>query len=379
MGAFKNWFRARHLRLRRDFRAAASRSFAALVRGRDAAGSLPDPATIGTVLVVRLNGRMGNTLFMTPMLTAIHEILPDASIDVLTMYPDAGDLLRGLPGIRKIITLPHKAWWNLGNVAGALRSLRATDYDLVIDPAFNSAGDRVAMLLCRARHRLGFGSDEQWLSLDFAASLPPDVRHEALRPLALLQQAFGWPMPPGGARLRVANGTDEVAAGARLLAERLRAAGHEPGPGTTVIGFFTAARGKKDLGPQWWREFWTEYLALRPETVAIEVLPTAAQPAIDERFATVHCPSPRMLAATLAGVDWFFSADTGPMHLASAAGVPTVALFDSTNPAAFGPLKPEDVALRIAGLGPREVAAACASRVAGPPLAPPRPASGPGA
>lgn len=365
MGAFKNRFRTRHLRLRRNVRAAASRAFAALVRGRDAGSSLPDPATIRTVLVVRLNGRMGNTLFLTPMLAAIHDILPGASIDVLTMYPDADDLLRGLPGIRKVITLRHKVWRNPRNVAGALRSLRSSDYDLVIDPAFNSVGDRIAMLLCRARHRLGFGGDEQWLRLDFAASLPPDVRHEALRPLALLQQAFGCTIPSGKERLRVANGTDELAAGARLLAERLRAAGREPGTGSPVIGFFAAARGKKDLGPQWWREFWTAYLALRPETVAMEVLPTATQPAIDERFATLHCPSPRMLAATLSGVDWFFSADTGPMHLASAAGVPTVALFDSTNPAAFGPLKPEDVALRIAGLGPREVAAACVERVAG--------------
>jgi len=94
------------------------------------------------------------------------------------------------------------------------------------------------------------------------------------------------------------------------------------------------------------------------------VLPTATHPAIDAGFASVHCASPRMLAATIASADRFFSADTGPMHLASAAGVATIAFFDQTNPAAFGPIKPQDTVLQIGGKSPREVAEACASIVA---------------
>ena len=365
MAGLRDAFREREKRLRRSVRAALNRILAGLGRDRGPARPQLDAASIRQVLVVRVNGRMGNTLFMTPLLAALHETLPQAAIDVFVSYPEAGEVLRGLPGLRNVMTLPHKGWWHLGASLRMLSVYRATEYDLAIDPAPNSMSGRLALLLCRARWRLGFRSDGQWLRLDYAADLPPEVRHEALRPLALLQQAFGYAVVPGAARLRVANDPDELAAGARLVASRRGAAARGEAPGATVIGFFASARGKKDLGAQWWRQFWQAYLALRPATSPLEVLPTAHHPPIDPGFATVHCPSPRLLAATIAHVDWFFSADTGPMHLASAAGVPTVAFFSRTNPAAFGPIKPNDTVLRIEGMTPQAVAEACAGIVAG--------------
>jgi ADP-heptose:LPS heptosyltransferase len=90
------------------------------------------------------------------------------------------------------------------------------------------------------------------------------------------------------------------------------------------------------------------------------VLPSANHPPVNPDFANVHCPSPRQLEATISHADAFFSADTGPMHLASAAGVPTIAFFERTNPAKFGPIKPEDTVLMIGGMTPRQVAEACA-------------------
>jgi ADP-heptose:LPS heptosyltransferase len=273
-------------------------------------------------------------------------------------------VLTGLPGLRNVMTLPHMDWWGLRASLRTLKAYRSRQYDLVIDPVPNSSGGRVALLLCRARWRLGFTDDQQWLRLDYAAELPPGVRHEALRPLALMQQAFGYPIVPGAPRLRVANSPDEFAAGARLVGERLALSVRKAAPDWPTIGFFASARGKKDLGPGWWREFWEAYLDSRPATAPLEVLPTADHPPVNPDFATVHCQSPRMLAATIAHVDGFFSADTGPMHLASAAGVPTIAFFDRTNPAAFGPIKPQDTVLKITGMTPRQVAEACAGIVA---------------
>jgi heptosyltransferase III len=328
-----------------------------------------DPASILQVMVVRVNGRMGNTLFLTPLLTAIHELLPGAQIDVFVTYPDARDILRGMPGLRDVITLPHKGWWHLGDSMAMLKACRAHRYDLVIDPARSSAGGRVLLSLLRARWRLGFGGEDQWLRLDYAANYDRCDRHEALRPLGLLQQAFGYALVPGKARLRIANSDDELAAGARLLAERLALAARQSRPGSPVIGFFASARGRKDLGPDWWRAFWQAYLELQPDTVPVEVLPTANHPPIDPRFATLHCPSPRMLAATMSHVDVFFSADTGPMHLASAAGMPTIAFFNRTDPAAFGPIKPDDTVLHVEKMTPREVAATCVRLVASRPVA----------
>ena len=359
-GAFTTWEK----RLRSSARAAVGKALAALRSDRGPARMQMDPAAIRQVLVVRMNGRMGNTLFMTPLLTGLHAVLPHAQIDVLVRYPDAADVLRGLPGLRSVITLPHKGWWNGRALARTIGACRATRYDLVIDPVPNSSGGRLATLLSNARWRLGFGDRDQWLRLDFAAELPAGLRHEALRPLALLQQAFGYEVSPGQARLRVANDAAELEAGARLFEQRLDLAYPPPRTGRPVIGFFASARGPKDLGPKWWHDFWQAYRQLQPDPLPIEVLPAAAHPPVDARIATVHCPSPRMLAATISHADWFFSADTGPMHLASAAGVATIAFFDQTNPAAFGPIKPRDTVLRIGGKSPQEVAQDCASIVA---------------
>jgi ADP-heptose:LPS heptosyltransferase len=269
-----------------------------------------------------------------------------------------------MPGLRDVITLPHKGWWRLGDLMAMLKACRAHRYDLVIDPASSSAGGRLMLSLLRARWRLGFGGEDQWLRLDYAADYDRCDRHEALRPLGMLQQAFGYAIVPGKPRLRVANSAEELAEGASLLAERLALAERQSRPGSPLIGFFASARGKKDLGPEWWRAFWQAYLALQPDTVPVEVLPTANHPPIDPRFATLHCPSPRMLAATISNVDMFFSADTGPMHLASAAGTPTIAFFSRTDPAAYRPIKPDDTVLQIEKMTPSEVAAACASLVA---------------
>lgn len=360
MAEFRNSVVAFQKRARRRARVAMSRALASLRGRRRNDRAHLDPAAIHSVLIARTNGRMGNTLFLTPLLGAIHQVLPHAAIDVFVRYPDAADVLRGLPGLRNVITMPHLDWWDLRTSIRALRDYRSRRYDLVIDPVPNSSGGRIALLLARARWRLGFTGERQWLRLDYAAEVPAGVRHEALRPLALMQQAFGYEVVPGAARLRVASSPAELAEGARLMAQRMGEAARQVEPGGMTIGFFASARGKKDLGSQWWREFWQAYLELRPQTAPLEVLPAANHPPVNPDFANVHCPSPRQLEATISHADGFFSADTGPMHLASAAGVPTIAFFERTNPAKFGPIKPEDTVLKIGGMTPRQVAEACA-------------------
>jgi heptosyltransferase-1 len=41
----------------------------------------------------------------------------------------------------------------------------------------------------------------------------------------------------------------------------------------------------------------------------------------------------------------FVSGDTGPLHLAAAAGAPIVSVFGPTNPARNGPIAAEDIAV----------------------------------
>ena len=66
------------------------------------------------------------------------------------------------------------------------------------------------------------------------------------------------------------------------------------------------------------------------------------------------------LVDTLTGVSGFVGHDSGPTHLAAMLGLPTLALFGPTDPAAWSPLGPRVTVLRhqpLASLDPADVAA----------------------
>ena len=345
-------------KLRRAARQHGGRLLAALV-GRQPANPPLDAASLRRIVVVRMNGRMGNTLFLTPLLTAISHALPAATIDLVVLYPEAAELLRGLPGVDRVMVLPHKGWWRLRRSLATLRAIRRECYDLAIDPSPDSLGGRLALMFCRARCRLGFGGRNQWASLTHAVDVPPDAVHEALRPLALLDLL---PQPPGPrpqARLRLALGASELEAGRERIETSLAACALERHPRQPVIGFFAYARGNKSLGAEWWQRFWRRFLELEPGAIPLEVLPSAGCPPLLQARPALHLASPRQLAATMASMRLFVSADTGPMHLASATRVPVVALFGPTDPERFGPLKPEDTVMILEGRSPEEIAETC--------------------
>ena len=58
----------------------------------------------------------------------------------------------------------------------------------------------------------------------------------------------------------------------------------------------------------------------------------------------------------MAATRMLISADAGPMHLASSTAVPTVALFRATNPALYGPLKPDDLVINVTQCPPHRAA-----------------------
>ncbi|MEJ0008488.1 MAG: hypothetical protein WDM77_19530 [Steroidobacteraceae bacterium] len=65
--------------------------------GRDRAATRLDSAQIHSVLIGRINGRLGNTLFLTPMIERVHALLPQSRIDLALSYPHAPALLAGMP------------------------------------------------------------------------------------------------------------------------------------------------------------------------------------------------------------------------------------------------------------------------------------------
>ena len=63
--------------------------------------------------------------------------------------------------------------------------------------------------------------------------------------------------------------------------------------------------------------------------------------------------------AAIATTRMFVSADTGPMHLASATPVPTVGLFQTSDPTLYGPLKQQDLVVDVRDCPPWLAAQKC--------------------
>ena len=312
---------------------------------------------VSTILICRINGRIGNTLFLTPLIRYLHQLLPAAAIDLALAYPAAAELLRGLPGVRRIIVFPHRQPYRIGRYLAALRSLRACRYDLAIDPTEFSSSGRAMLALTRSRYRLGFESRAQWAPLTHAVPLPLQAMHQAVRPLYLPHRIFGAPLEPQAVRLWLPLPESELAEGRRLIAQAIA-----PKPllaPSNAFGFFAHAANLKRIDRSWWLSFWQTFLALEPQAIAVEFLPSAAQPPTDERLASLHVRSTRGLTAAIAATRVFISTDTGPMHLASTTAVPTVGLFLASDPGLYGPLKPDDLAIDIGRHSAGEIAQAC--------------------
>mgnify|MGYP000864627859 CR=1 FL=1 len=121
-------------------------------------GESPDLDGIHRVLLVRLRS-IGDTVLMTPCITALKSWRPDVEIDVL-LEPFCAPLLAAHPGVHEVITVERR----LGDRARVARSLHARRYDLAI----NLNGGTTAAMLCMASGapvRVGFeGYRSPWLA-----------------------------------------------------------------------------------------------------------------------------------------------------------------------------------------------------------------------
>ncbi|WP_123630615.1 glycosyltransferase family 9 protein [Salinisphaera orenii] len=287
----------------------------------------PLAADTRRVLVVRLNKRLGNILFLTPMLRTLAASLPTASIDVLIRDPRQKPLLESLPGIGRVWVQPR----GLGALIGLIRRLRRERYDLAIDPTGNSSSNRTAVALSGARQRMGFASNSQWLRLTHAAGRA-NSRHQAEQAVALLTDSVDELDFKTFDTLAVFPDNRAQTAARAHWVEAL-------GPGPTrgpVIGFFTRATGRKALPAAWWRDWCEQMHHLAPAATLLEIRPPGAEPTADT--ASVAVAELDVLAALLSRLSVFTAADSGPMHLAAAAGVPVVGLFRATRPEAYAPL-----------------------------------------
>lgn len=287
------------------------------------------PTPIRRILIIRPNHRLGNTLLITPIVAEMEQLFPTATVDLFVKGGIASEVFREYPQVDRILALPKKHFKALGTYLWTWVRLRMRAYDLVINSVSHSSSGRLATAWARGKYKW-YGDRNENVQV-LRSQLIPHMAHGLVmdfRTFWTPQTLFMTPrpLPLMDVKLSVA----EKNMGRALLDSLV------PNEKKT-IALFTYATGAKCYSPEWWIPFYQRLQTEFPNYQFIEILPAEHVSQIDFAAPTLYSKSIREMAAVIANCTLFIGADSGVMHLASAALTPTVGLFQVTDPAVYGP------------------------------------------
>ncbi len=348
--ATKAMKRSRFIHLHRGARRLLNR-FAGKRPAPPQHGPLLAPREIRSILICRPNPRLGNQILLTPLIRTLARTCVSSSIDIVVGAPSHALLFQGMQSVRNIFPLPGKPAKHPIQLLRRMGDFRRNRYDLAIDPCLCSTSNRLLLRISRARFRLGFAGAGQWSRLTHTAEPTERLVHESLRPLQLLTAVF-----PGDSIGQFRELDLELSKESKSLGAKELQSITPSHPNCPRIGFFAEAAGRKRLPAKWWLEFLRQLQIAVPGALPIQILPPGHSMGQELCPIWYRNPHPRRLAGLLANLDLFISADTGPLHLASAAAVPTVGIFTSTNPVQYAPLREHDLYVEESDPHPAEIA-----------------------
>jgi heptosyltransferase-2 len=305
-------------------------------------------------LLVIQTAFLGDAVLTLPFLNALKDRFPRAAVSVLCT-PEVAEVFEGHPAVAETLRFDKrkkdKGWGALRRVA---RELRGRNYPVVFLP-HRSLKSALIAWMAGVPKRIGFSSSQgRWLLTD---SIPFKWGvHDADRNLALLN-AVGVQKSTGELTLR------PDSAACDRLAERLSAAGVQSQD--RILGI--------NAGSVWPTKRWmAEGFAAVADRVIRECgmkviffggpadAPTVRNVLEAMKEKAINWVGQTQLRELIAGVSRctvFLTNDSGPMHIAVATQVPTVAIFGpTTRELGFFPYGPghivieKDLACRPCGL-----------------------------
>lgn len=308
-------------------------------------------------LVVRLSS-IGDLVHTMPAVGALRRRFPEARIDWLVETRHR-DILLDNPDIDNLIGVDTLGWrrrllspntW--AEVRESIAAIRKRRYDAVLDMQ-GTIKSSVCAFLAKSERRIGFTSNhlkERAASLLYKERVSPNGRktHVIDRHLGLLtaldiqseERSFPIIVP------------DDMA----VAADR------------TLQAWSLEAYVILNPGGTWETKLWSvekfgQLAAAIQEEFGLPSLVTwgPGEKSMAERIVGTSSGSARLAPETslremipyIERARLFVSGDTGPMHIASARGVPVVAIFGPTDPSRNGPFDPKDqVVYRAEPCGP---------------------------
>ncbi len=287
-------------------------------------------------ILVRSTNWLGDAVMTIAAVQAIGRGRPDAQIVVLCPAKLA-DLWRVVPGVTEVLPAPADA--GVFATARLLRKAKPCDVAVVLPNSLRSA---LEVWLAGIPRRVGYaGHRRRWL-----------LNHIVSEPAAAPEEQLGRRAHQAGRYAHIAR---EVGAGEMLPAEPPPV---EAGSGTPAaqerggwlrLGLCPGA----EYGPtkRWFPERFAEtarlvaaeractwvLLGAEKDRTVGEIIEKALEGPCENLLGKTSLAE---LIATLRSCHVLLTNDTGTMHLAAYLGVPTVAIFGSTDPVLTGPLAP---------------------------------------
>jgi heptosyltransferase-2 len=290
---------------------------------------------IARILVLEL-WNMGDVVLVMPFLAQLRRLFPRAEI-VLLARPFAAELLAGTRLVDEFI--PADLTWTRADGSSILpramslwrlaRNLRARRFDVAFSSRLHLR-EHVLLALSRARRRIGFALGRGGVVLTDAIAVG-DARHKVEDWLQLLG-------PFGGAS------SVEVPNLCISESERLWASGYLTSRGVEKGDLLIGIHPGASLAEKRWPlKRFREVAAAMAGQPGVRVLAFADPTGYgSELFKLPGVVSAqvglRELMALIARCDLLVCNDSGPMHIAGALGVPTVAMFGSGINQWFAPL-----------------------------------------
>ena len=283
-------------------------------------------------ILIRVPNWLGDSMMATPTVSAVRRMFPKARLSILGKSVFT-DFWKSFPGVDEFIVY-EKGFRGFWNNVSRLKQKRF-DAALILPNSFSSAFSAFA---AEIPVRAGWGGEGRDLFLTQVVPRPnPRQRHLVLEYLDLARRGFAVPLPSEKtAKLQCAVTKDAER-------ELRRVWGDNGVSGKAFIALAPGATyGEAKRWPlPYWKELIQKLLEGRKESLLIlggMEEEAYLKPLLEagKGSGRLHLlagrTSPVILAAMLARCKILITNDTGPMHVAAAAGTPTVALFGSTSP-----------------------------------------------
>jgi len=336
-----------HSLIRRNVRSVLNKLLLKLVNKKVDFSKL-DRSKINRILLVRLNYRIGNIIFMTPLIRSIEKYMPHIKIDMLVGASFTKPIIKDMPNIQNVYDLPRELLKSPLKLKKFVDMVNRNNYDLVISPISGSVSSNIAILLLKAPIKLGIYEENTYSPLNRFVLPQRRYTHSALQPLAIMDSFFNDTTNKQYIEyLDIALSEDEKKSGQDMLNRVLEDNKVDKNKDTKIVGIFRDARNDKKIEDNWWIDYIKTIQKDDKDIIFIDILnPNETKPLVDGMLFFKE-KNLRVLGQFFSSLDRFICADTGPMHLASGSLVPVIALFNSTNPSMYGPLGVKDKVIVI--------------------------------